>query len=171
MSNNFSEELSTIQSIAKQMARKFYYHDVDDFVSIGHETMAKLLKDHDSSKSTMRTRLYTQVRYDIIDYLRHIGHIDHHNTKASYRHFEYIDWIASSEDSVETVIEQKKMSSYLHKSVLSLKRNHSFVLYNYFYNDMTLKEIGNMIGVSECRASQIVKSGIEKIKQNLKEAV
>jgi RNA polymerase sigma factor (sigma-70 family) len=61
-------------------------------------------------------------------------------------------------------IERKELLSILESS---LDQKRYFVLYEYFFNKLTFKEIGKMLGVSAERARQILVEGVKKIKDNV----
>lgn len=70
----------------------------------------------------------------------------------------------SPEESFEKNLKIKIVS----EAVESLKEKEKIVVSLYFYEDLTLKEIGEVLGVSESRVSQILSSAITRIRGYLR---
>jgi RNA polymerase sigma factor for flagellar operon FliA len=68
------------------------------------------------------------------------------------------------EESFEKNLKIKIVS----EAVESLKEKEKIVVSLYFYEDLTLKEIGEVLGVSESRVSQILSSAITRIRGYLR---
>ncbi|MEW6012592.1 MAG: sigma-70 family RNA polymerase sigma factor [Elusimicrobiales bacterium] len=68
------------------------------------------------------------------------------------------------EESFEKNLKVKIVS----EAVESLKEKEKIVVSLYFYEDLTLKEIGEVLGVSESRVSQILSSAITRIRGYLR---
>lgn len=72
-----------------------------------------------------------------------------------------------SNESPEKRLENKIMRESLIKSIGKLKDKEKIVISLYYFEELTLKEIGKVIGVSESRVSQIHSRILEKLKKNL----
>jgi RNA polymerase sigma factor for flagellar operon FliA len=82
-----------------------------------------------------------------------------------------IDLVCSKNgDSPSATIEIEEMKEVLAKSILNLPEKERTVLALYYYEDMTLKEIGRTLGVSESRVSQIHTKAMVRLKGRLKSA-
>jgi RNA polymerase sigma factor for flagellar operon FliA len=59
--------------------------------------------------------------------------------------------------------EREQLRSTLAEAVRTLPDRYQKVVFLYYTNDMTMKEIGEVMGVNESRVSQIHKSALEKM--------
>ncbi|NLL79775.1 MAG: FliA/WhiG family RNA polymerase sigma factor [Clostridiales bacterium] len=76
------------------------------------------------------------------------------NEKASSKHF----------DGPEEVIEQSELKQMLKEALELLTEKEKKVIVLYYYEDLTLREISNILGVSESRISQLHTRGLQKMK-------
>lgn len=74
---------------------------------------------------------------------------------------------ASSPDPIE-IFEKKERISYLEKAINMLKKRDKIVLSLYYYEKLTLKQIGDVLGVSESRVCQLHGRAILNLRKNLK---
>jgi len=56
----------------------------------------------------------------------------------------------------------------IRKAINKLPKRMSYVLFKYVFEHLTLKQIGDQLGVTENRASQIQKDGIKLLRKRLK---
>lgn len=75
---------------------------------------------------------------------------------------------ARNGDSPSTQIEVEEMRDTLAKAILNLPDKERTVLALYYYEDMTLKEIGRTLGVSESRISQIHTKAMLRLRGRLR---
>jgi RNA polymerase sigma factor for flagellar operon FliA len=75
---------------------------------------------------------------------------------------------AKSDDPVEK-LEEEELQNLLVEFLNSLPENERLVLALYYYEDLTLKEIGMVLGVSESRVSQIHTKAIQRLRKKLKD--
>lgn len=68
----------------------------------------------------------------------------------------------------EEICENKELKEILVESLNSLNENERLVITLYYYEDLTYKEIGHVLELSESRISQIHSKAILKIKNYLK---
>lgn len=68
----------------------------------------------------------------------------------------------------EEICENKELKEILVESLNSLNENERLVITLYYYEDLTYKEIGHVLDLSESRISQIHSKAILKIKNYLK---
>ena len=58
---------------------------------------------------------------------------------------------------------QEQLKATLARAIKTLPERYQKVVFLYYTNDMTMKEIGDVLGVNESRVSQIHKSALEKM--------
>lgn len=63
----------------------------------------------------------------------------------------------------DRMCEQKELQTTLARAMRSLPERYQKVVFLYYTNDMTMKEIGDMLGVNESRISQIHKTALKKM--------
>ena len=76
----------------------------------------------------------------------------------------------SSEDPTiqpETVLEDQELQETLAKGIASLQKNEQIVLSLYYEKNLHMKEIAQVMGVSEPRISQIHSRAIQKLREHM----
>jgi RNA polymerase sigma factor for flagellar operon FliA len=63
----------------------------------------------------------------------------------------------------DRMCERKELQTTLARAMRSLPERYQKVVFLYYTNDMTMKEIGDMLGVNESRISQIHKTALKKM--------
>jgi RNA polymerase sigma factor for flagellar operon FliA len=79
----------------------------------------------------------------------------------------FVSGITDEGVTVEEQIEKKEMKKILGGVIDSLPEKEKLVITLYYYEEMTLKEIAEIIGVSESRVSQIHSKVIVKLRSKL----
>lgn len=79
------------------------------------------------------------------------------NEKNSSKHFE----------APEEVVEQTELKQILKEALELLTEKERKVIVLYYYEELTLKEISNVLEVSESRISQLHTKGLQKMKRRL----
>ena len=79
------------------------------------------------------------------------------------------DYFTKSEalDSPEDIYEKSEIVKILEKSIEILNKSEKLVITLYYYEELTYKEIGEVMELSESRISQIHSKAILKLKNNL----
>jgi RNA polymerase sigma factor FliA len=75
--------------------------------------------------------------------------------------------VQSRETSVEGEIEKKERVKILKDAINKLKPREKLILSLYYYEDLTLKEIQQILNISMPRISQIHKNVLKKLKDAL----
>ena len=65
-------------------------------------------------------------------------------------------------------MEKKELQDTLAKAIDMLKEKDRLVLSLYYYEELTLKEIGEILGVSESRVSQLNNRAISNLRDAMK---
>jgi RNA polymerase sigma factor for flagellar operon FliA len=100
----------------------------------------------------------------------HMFNIVHFEEIVSENSF-LINSISDEGASVETHIEKKEMKKILGAMIDNLPEKEKLVITLYYYEEMTLKEIAGIVGVSESRISQIHSKVIMKLRSKIKAEV
>lgn len=80
---------------------------------------------------------------------------------------DYQPNISKEENTPELVYEKKELKELLANSIDSLQENEKLVISLYYYEELTYREIGKVIELSESRISQIHSKAILKMKNFL----
>lgn len=70
-------------------------------------------------------------------------------------------------DAPEEVVEQEELKQKLKESLATLTEKEQKVILLYYYEDLTLKEISNILEVSESRVSQLHTKALHKMKTKM----
>ncbi len=70
-------------------------------------------------------------------------------------------------DGHEEVIEKEELKRVLEKALELLTEKEKKVIYLYYYEDLTLKEISNILEVSESRISQLHTRALQKMRKRM----
>lgn len=78
-----------------------------------------------------------------------------------------LDLLPSEEETVEDVIDAQQQKALLAKALMELDEQPRTVLALYYYEDLKLHEIGEVLGLTESRVSQIRAGAIAALRRNL----
>jgi RNA polymerase sigma factor for flagellar operon FliA len=73
------------------------------------------------------------------------------------------DFPAKPEDQPESICAREQLRSVLGEAMKTLPERYHKVVLLYYTKEMTMKEIGGVLGINESRVSQIHKSALEKM--------
>ena len=79
-----------------------------------------------------------------------------------------IDFIDSATLSPEDELLKSKLVEHLSSEIDSLSEKEKMVVSLYYFEDLTMKEVAEIIGITESRISQIHTQAISKLKRRLK---
>ncbi len=78
------------------------------------------------------------------------------------------DNLPDTEDSIpEIALEKAQLSEELVRAIAALPEREKLILSLYYTDEMTLKEIGEIVGVGESRVSQILTKAAQTLRQKL----
>ncbi|MDU7693341.1 MAG: RNA polymerase sigma factor FliA [Helicobacter sp.] len=75
--------------------------------------------------------------------------------------------IESQDQSIELKIEKEELIAKIHSILSTLDHRDAMIIQMYFYEEMTLAEIREVLEITESRISQIIKQVIKKIRQKV----
>ncbi len=73
------------------------------------------------------------------------------------------DLPAAPDSRPDLICEQRQLRSKLERAIDTLPKRYQKVVILYYTNEMTMKEIGDILGVNESRVSQIHKTALRKM--------
>lgn len=74
-----------------------------------------------------------------------------------------------SRDSVLSDLEKQELRAYLTIAISNLSEQEKLVIALYYYEELTLKEIGEVMSISESRVSQIHTKAVQKLRGMVRE--
>ena len=124
------------------------------------------------SEAELATKMGVDVerwRQMMID-LRNVGLVSASQRPADQEDLPAPDFPAAAELQPDNMCSQQQMRSALGEAMKSLPERYQKVVALYYTNELTMKEIGGMLGINESRVSQIHKTALEKMAVVLQEA-
>ncbi|MGA1847024.1 sigma-70 family RNA polymerase sigma factor [Deferribacter abyssi] len=79
-----------------------------------------------------------------------------------------VDFIKSDILTPEENIEKQELINILSKEIENLKEKERLIVTLYYYEELTMKEIGAVLGISESRVCQIHNNVVNKLKRRIK---
>ena len=124
------------------------------------------------SEAELATKMGVDVerwRQMMID-LRNVGLVSASQRPADQEDLPAPDFPAAAELQPDNMCSQQQMRSALGEAMKVLPERYQKVVALYYTNELTMKEIGGMLGINESRVSQIHKTALEKMAVVLQEA-
>ncbi|MBZ5729193.1 MAG: FliA/WhiG family RNA polymerase sigma factor [Acidobacteriia bacterium] len=87
--------------------------------------------------------------------------------RTDQEHDRVQDFAATPELQPDRICQRRQLKSTLERAIGTLPKRYQKVMVLYYTNDMTMKEIGDALGVNESRISQIHKTALQKMAEAL----
>ncbi len=146
--SSLRRKIKTISNAYSELENRFFREptelEVAQYLEISHE---------DFKKTVQKAHMFN------------IVHFEEMMSKNSFS----VSSISDKGETVEQQIEKKEMKTILGKMIDGLPEKEKLVITLYYYEEMTLKEIAEIIGVSESRISQIHSKVLLKLRSKIKE--
>lgn len=130
----------------------------------------KLFREPNSNEIAEELNITIQELGHIENYINYISIVSLENLMFSED--DEISLIGTIEDkkspSPEKSIEEQEMIEYLYKAIDLLREKDRLVVTLYYYEGLTLKEIGKILDVSESRVCQLHSKALINLRKNLK---
>ncbi|HME07423.1 MAG TPA: FliA/WhiG family RNA polymerase sigma factor [Bryobacteraceae bacterium] len=95
--------------------------------------------------------------------LRNVGLISASSRTSDYEELPAPDFPSKPETQPDNMCAHEQMRMVLGVAMKALPERYQKVVSLYYTNEMTMKEIGGVLGINESRVSQIHKSALEKM--------
>jgi RNA polymerase sigma factor for flagellar operon FliA len=102
--------------------------------------------------------------------LRNVGLVSASQRPSDQEDLPAPDFPAATELQPDSMCSAQQLRSALATAMKALPERYQRVVALYYTNEMTMKEIGGMLGINESRVSQIHKTALEKMAVVLQEA-
>lgn len=143
---------------------------VNKYNRVVEKLQVELLREPTSYEITKELNISEKELYDIesnIDMLNivSLNHVIFEDTNETVQ-----DTISDREEDIpENIIEEEEKLEILSKAICNLREKEKLILSLYYYEDLNLKEIGKVLGVSESRVSQLHRKSIRNLRSKIKE--
>ena len=124
------------------------------------------------SEAELAQRMGVEVdrwRQMVLD-LRNVGLVSASSRPAEQEDMPAPDFPAKAESQPDRICAHEELRGVLSTAVKTLPERYQKVVFLYYSNELTMKEIGGMLGINESRVSQIHKTALEKMAHVLQEA-
>jgi RNA polymerase sigma factor for flagellar operon FliA len=78
-----------------------------------------------------------------------------------------MELVAASDVRPDNICERRELRTTLDRAICQLPERYQKVVFLYYTNQMTMKQIGDLLGVNESRVSQIHKTALKKMQATL----
>jgi RNA polymerase sigma factor for flagellar operon FliA len=95
--------------------------------------------------------------------MRNVGLISANTRSTEHDDLPAPDYPSAPETQPDNMCAREQMRSMLARAMTTLPDRYKQVVELYYSNEMTMKEIGGVLGINESRVSQIHKSALEKM--------
>jgi len=102
--------------------------------------------------------------------LRNVGLVSASTRPPEQEELPAPDFPSKPETQPDNVCARQQLRELLKSAMTRLPERYQKVVVLYYTNEMTMKEIGNLMGINESRVSQIHKAALEKMATALEEA-
>jgi RNA polymerase sigma factor for flagellar operon FliA len=102
--------------------------------------------------------------------LRNVGLISASTRSTDHEDLPAPDFPSKAETQPDNMCARVQLREVLDNAMKTLPERYQKVVVLYYTNEMTMKEIGGMLGINESRVSQIHKAALEKMATALQQA-
>ena len=186
------EHLPLVKKVASRIYRRIPEGvvDFDELVNTGVIGLIKAIDRYDSNRAKFSTYAYIKIRGEILDYLRKLDFLPRSareklkNNEISELKDEVVaflsieerlfgnseryalkDLLVSDEPDPEDLLLRKEAKEILALAISRLSEKEQLVLQLIFVEELDLKSISEILGVSVSRVSQIKSGAIKKLKK------
>jgi RNA polymerase sigma factor for flagellar operon FliA len=130
--------------------------------AVTRELSLKFGRTPSESEVAQEMGLNTEQWHRMLVELRTVGLVSA-SAHPDQEHDRTEDFAAAPDHQPDRICERKQLQGTLARAIGSLPERYQKVVCLYYTNDMTMKEIGEMLGVNESRISQIHKTALKKM--------
>lgn len=186
------EHLPLVKKVASRIYRRIPEGvvDFDELVNTGVIGLIKAIDRYDSNRAKFSTYAYIKIRGEILDYLRRLDFLPRSareklkNNEISEVKDEVVaflsleerlfgnseryalkDLLVSDEPDPEDLLLRREAKENLASAISRLSEKEQLVLQLIFVEELDLKSISEILGVSVSRVSQIKSGAIKKLKK------
>jgi len=147
-----------------------YMGKIKEYNKTVDELQHKLFREPSTDEIAKHMNVNKKEVIDIKSKMKNSNNISIDNiVSEDEKEFSILDTIEDkSVPCPEDIMEKKELQDTLAKAIDMLKEKDRLVLSLYYYEELTLKEIGEILGVSESRVSQLNNRAISNLRAAMK---
>ena len=147
-----------------------YMGKIKEYNKTVDELQHKLFREPSTDEIAKHMNVNKKEVIDIKSKMKNSNNISIDNiVSEDEKEFSILDTIEDkSVPCPEDIMEKKELQDTLAKAIDMLKEKDRLVLSLYYYEELTLKEIGEILGVSESRVSQLNNRAISNLRDAMK---
>jgi RNA polymerase sigma factor for flagellar operon FliA len=130
--------------------------------AVTRDLAAKLGRNPNEGELATELNLSTERLRHIQVELRHLGQVSI-SQRDNLDHERPQEFPATAELQPDRICERRELESTLARALGALPARYQKVVFLYYTNEMTMKEIGSLLGVNESRISQIHKMALKRM--------
>ncbi len=134
--------------------------------AVTHELAAKLGRNPSESEVAEEMGIGMERWHRMMMELRSIGLVST-TVSADQERDRTQDFAARPDSQPDRMCQRRQLEVTLARAIGKLPERYQKVVFLYYTNDMTMKQIGDMLGVNESRISQIHKTALRKMADTL----
>jgi RNA polymerase sigma factor FliA len=134
------------------------------------ELAAELHRNPTGSEIAERLGLDEERWRQLMMEMRNVGLISADTRSTDHEDLPAPEYTGAADTQPDKMCAREQMRSMLNKAMTVLPDRYKQVVTMYYTNEMTMKEIGGVLGINESRVSQIHKAALEKMNVALQEA-
>ncbi|HLY19347.1 MAG TPA: FliA/WhiG family RNA polymerase sigma factor [Bryobacteraceae bacterium] len=138
--------------------------------SATHDLMARLGRTPTEQEIADKLGLGIERWRRVARELKNLGLISPSALRADPENSAPIEFPAAPDSQPDRICARQQLRSALAGALKDLPKRYQKVVFLYYTNEMTMKEIGEVMGVNESRVSQIHKIALEKMAASLRSA-
>jgi RNA polymerase sigma factor for flagellar operon FliA len=144
-------------------------HQVKHLEKVISELSTKLGRKPTPQEIIDNTEYDEDIVYKLLDVIEsgHIGSLD--INVGEDKDVSLVEFIKFNGYTPEEEYEKKKLVEYLGEKIDNLSEKERLVVTLYYYEELTMKEIGEILDITESRISQIHSSALKKLKKKVVE--
>lgn len=151
------------QFLPKHVNKKIY-----DLKRVMEELEMELQRTPEDEEIAQRCGITLDEYYEIITDINKIKNLSFEILDQNDESVSLLDFISDSEDrQPDRVVEKNQLIDAISNAISQLTEKEKLVLNLYYYEELTMKEIAKVLGLTEGRVSQIHNQAVGKLKIKL----
>ena len=130
--------------------------------AVTHDLAAKLGRNPSEAEVAQEMGISIERWHRIMMELRTVGMVSS-SAGPDQERDRTQDFAARPDSQPDHMCQHRQLQTTLARAIGTLPERYQKVVFLYYTNDMTMKEIGDMLGVNESRISQIHKTALKKM--------
>ena len=158
------------------IAKSVHYNpviDLDDLIQWGFLGLMKAIDKYiPQENSSFESYAYKVVKGEIMEQWRNFDELSRRERfkRGKEWHIDSLkeNMVVKSKGCIYEEVWRKDINKYLHLQMNKLPVDEKYCIECYYFREWKMKKISNLMGISLGRASQLIQSGIVKLRKYIK---